>query len=737
MPQAFYILFGAVFTAVTAIALGKLLLRGLGLKFYRAEEHLFSFVTGSACLSFLVFLLSAAQLARKGVFLALGILVIAVAIRRGAHHPAGESQPPLPRSWRIIGAIIFTAFTVLYLSNAMAPEMSPDGSSYHLGIVARYLREHGFSRITTNMYANLSQGVEMLFLFAFAFGRHSAAAMVHFSFLVALPLLMLAYGKRFGFPKAGAAAAFFFFASPVVGIDGISAYVDVATACNLFTIFFLLQIWDKERKFALVPLIGLLAGFSYAIKYTAAVAIPYAAIFLLWKMIRAREPWLRAMLVFTGCALLLVVPWVAKNWIILGNPFSPFFNKYFPNPYVLISFEKEYTESMRHYPGLKSYGEIPLEVTIRGAILGGFLGPLFLLAPLGLAALRWREGRQLLLAAAVFGSTYFANIGTRFLISPLPFVALAMAIVLTQVKGIALALMLVHAFASWPPYIKIYSKSAAWRLEKMRPKQALRIESEDSFLNFRWAPYVAARFVEKNVPEGGKVLAMNQIADAYTSREILVCYQSALNCKLMDILWSGSNEGMRATWQLTFDFPEQKLRRLRVVQTAQGASDLWSIAEFRVFDGGKELPRLPDWRLRARPNPWDVQMAFDNSPVTRWRSWETLSPGMYMEVEFGKPVAVDCVRLDCSHDQYQARVRLDGQLESGEWKTLAAGPKATDVPEPFGLRRAAVAELKLRGIHHLMLWDSDYSADEFRTNTGAWGMTLVGERAGARLYRFN
>ncbi|MEN6605838.1 MAG: hypothetical protein ABFD60_01245, partial [Bryobacteraceae bacterium] len=72
MPQAFYILFGAVFTAVTAIALGKLLLRGLGLKFYRAEEHLFSFVAGSACLSFLVFLLTAAQLARKGVFLALG-----------------------------------------------------------------------------------------------------------------------------------------------------------------------------------------------------------------------------------------------------------------------------------------------------------------------------------------------------------------------------------------------------------------------------------------------------------------------------------------------------------------------------------------------------------------------------------------------------------------------------------------------------------------------------------------
>ena len=56
----------------------------------------------------------------------------------------------------------------------------------------------------------------------------------------------------------------------------------------------------------------------------------------------------------------------------------------------------------------------------------GVLGPVFLLAPIALLALRRREGRQLLLAAAVFGSTYLGNIGARFLIPPLPFVALAM-----------------------------------------------------------------------------------------------------------------------------------------------------------------------------------------------------------------------------------------------------------------------------------------------------------------------
>jgi hypothetical protein len=98
-------------------------------------------------------------------------------------------------------------FVVLYLANAMAPEISPDGATYHLGLVSRYLREHGFVRITDNLYAAMPEGVEMLFLFAFAFGKHSAAALVHFVFFVALGWQVFSYARRRGFPVAGASAA--------------------------------------------------------------------------------------------------------------------------------------------------------------------------------------------------------------------------------------------------------------------------------------------------------------------------------------------------------------------------------------------------------------------------------------------------------------------------------------------------------------------------------------------------
>ena len=66
--------------------------------------------------------------------------------------------------------LIFTAFFVCYLSNGLAPEISPDGSSYHLGNVARDLRSHGFDWNYHSIYSSLSQGIEeMLYLVAFQY----------------------------------------------------------------------------------------------------------------------------------------------------------------------------------------------------------------------------------------------------------------------------------------------------------------------------------------------------------------------------------------------------------------------------------------------------------------------------------------------------------------------------------------------------------------------------------------
>jgi hypothetical protein len=737
MPQAFYILFGAVFTASVCFALGSLLLRALHLKFHRGEERVFAFVAGAPLLSLLVFVLTAAGLARKGVFLAAGLVAIAAALLRGAHRSTGDPLPPLPRFWRILSGSVFAVFTVLYFFNAMSPEMSPDGSTYHLGLVSRYLRERGFPRITTNMYANLSQGVEMLFLFAFAFGRHSAAALVHFAFLATLPAAMLFYARRFGFPAAGAAGAVFVFASPVVGLDGSTAYIDVAVATVLFVLFYLLQVWDRERIPALLVPVGILAGFTYAAKYTAALAIPYALCFVGWKLWRARKPVLRPVLLIFACAAASMVPWMAKNAIVLGNPVSPFLNAVFPNPYVHVAFEEEYSRLMRNYQGLRSRWDIPLEITLRGSVLCGLLGPLFLLAPLALLSLRRPAGRQLLLAAAVFGAAYGANIGTRFLIPALPFLSLAMGLAVSQWKNVAAGLILAHALLSWPDVLKLYCDPHAWRLDKVPVRQALRLESEESWLQRKMPAYHAARLVEEKVPPGEPVLTFTPAPDAYTTRELRVVYQSAANSALGDILWTPLIFEYQPTWHLRFRFPRRPLRKIRLVQTERGGPDQWSVSELRVYLGDREVPRASYWRLTARPNPWEIEAAFDNSPATRWKTGRTLLPGQFIEVDFGGTEEIDSVVAESARDQYRIRLGLEGQDAAGNWVPLANPPEEFEVPRQLGLRKLAAEELKARRIRYLLIFDRDFGAEDFLKNARLWGLTPLGERAGARVYRLD
>ena len=317
---------------MVCLAAGKLVLQLVRAKLTRLEEYFLGFVIGAACLSTIVLALTAAGQAHRGVFLAVGLIIIALAIRRGAlRFSTIRGDAP----WKVVFGLLFAAYGVLYLGNALQPETSPDGVAYHVALVARYLREHHLPRITTNFTANYPEGLEMLFLFAFAFGKHTAAAMVHFLFLLMAPLGLLAYGRRIGSPLAGVVGALLFFISPIVGKTGSSAYVDIALACAVFAVFLLLEIWRQEPRNGLLVLIGICGGFAYAIKYTGGLAILYALGVVLFKVRKIRP----AILV-TVSSLAIAAPWILKNAIMVRNPVSPFANTIFPNPYLSVWLEK-------------------------------------------------------------------------------------------------------------------------------------------------------------------------------------------------------------------------------------------------------------------------------------------------------------------------------------------------------------------------------------------------------------
>jgi hypothetical protein len=491
------------------------------------EEALFAFLSGAACLSTLVFLLCAIGRARPAVFLAGGAAAVACAVRGQAR--AGKRLPALSAAWIAILFCVLTPFFLAYFFNALAPEVSPDGSGYHLGNVARYLEHGGFTwDFATDInsrfhsfYTDFPQGLEMLFLVAFAFGRHSSAALVHLAFLLALTLLLICYGRRFQMPRAGAFAAAIVFVSPIFGLTGNSAYNDVALVTAVFAVFYLLQVNDQRKEENLLILIGLLSGLCAAIKYTGGPATLFAVAWLV--LARHRVSLMKLLIPM----VLTVAPWLLRNWLQTGDPFAPFLNHWFPDRFYSVAMERDYLADVGHFESLGHWWELPLDVTLYGAKIPGFLGPVFLLAPLGLLALRTSHGGKLVAAAAFFGLPFAFNAATRFLMPGIPFLALALGLAIENSIGILPMLAIFQALLCWPTLIPLYAADWSWRLREIPVRAALRMEPEGDFIARRLPDCKLQAAIEATIPKSKKIFSFAGRCQAYVDRTIVVGYESA------------------------------------------------------------------------------------------------------------------------------------------------------------------------------------------------------------------
>ncbi|HMC63005.1 MAG TPA: glycosyltransferase family 39 protein, partial [Candidatus Solibacter sp.] len=269
------IFFGAAFTLGTAYALGAVLLR----KTPAPPE--IALGLGAVAESFLVFLCLLLNVGQWAVYLGIGLAAAAAALLRFRRVALRDPvKTPLGKGW-IAAGTIFGAYGVWYFVNALAPETTPDGVTYHLGLPYEYVRLGGFPDHIA-FFGMLPQGMEMLYTVAFTFGRHAAAKLVEFGFFVATLPLIFRIGRRLGAPdRAGLVAAIFYFCAPVVGLTGASSYNDAAGVFFMLAAFYLLLVWRDTRDARYLAPAGLLAGFCYAIKLPGAMAAAAAVLFVL------------------------------------------------------------------------------------------------------------------------------------------------------------------------------------------------------------------------------------------------------------------------------------------------------------------------------------------------------------------------------------------------------------------------------------------------------------------------
>ena len=262
---------GGLFVAIWAMAAGMLIAPRSVLPLS------VRFTSGAVLVSTGVFALLAAHAGYLPIWLSLGAIVIGIA----ASQIRTLTFPRLPQmNWWF--RALFACYSAVYLVYVFAPEIQPDAVTYHLGLVWEYVRLHSFSS-RLGFYELLPQGVEMLFVPAFAIGAHSAAKLVHFSFLLATVQMIRHISLELGISDTRACCATaIFFIAPVNAVTSTSAYTDAALVCCCCAVTWLAIRWERSRDTRLMILAALNAGFCYTIKPTfgwvVAVAFAFFAV---------------------------------------------------------------------------------------------------------------------------------------------------------------------------------------------------------------------------------------------------------------------------------------------------------------------------------------------------------------------------------------------------------------------------------------------------------------------------
>ena len=719
------ILFGAALTIATSYALGALLLRRL------VPPPETSFAAGAATLSVLVFLLLLGGVAGPGAFLVLAGIVCTAFVRwtpRSARVPSARFFTQ-DTKLQVCATLVFGAYGLWYLVNALAPETLPDGIGYHLGLPYEYIR---LGRFPSHLafFDAVPQGMEMLYTMAFAFGRHSAAKLVEFSFLLATVPLMLRIARRLGLSDLSAlAVAVFYFCAPVTGITGSSSYTDVAMVFFSLVAFDALLAWRESGKRMWLLPAGLAAGFCYSIKLPGACAVVGACLFVVLQ----RKSGVRNMAWLAGSAAFLMAPWMVRNFVLTGNPAAPLGNAFFPNPAFHIFMERELATTLASLRSVTPL-QLPWELAFGGHLTGIF-GPLLWALPVALLAWRRPNARLCLAASAILALPWLSNKGARFLMPGVAIAAFPMAMALP--RRAAWAAITIQAVVCWPQLLNLWQPDWIFRLHEFPVRAALRLEPEPDYLARHSVEYGVAKMVEASTPSGARIFSLDAVANAYLAREVTVSWQSAEGDRMTDTLRLATVYADAPLYAWSGSWPATTLRALRFRLPTAHAEE-WDISEIELHSAGARLAAGSLGKLSSWPNPWETPLVRDGNLATRWRTWQPMLAGMFFEIDLDRPQPLTQATLLSHTPVFHVPLEIYGQRRDGSWRLLTASPTAT--PRPLlDLRPEAAVALRQAGFDYLLVPTGAGGhgpiGRDIDAHPDVWGVQRVGAYGGEALFR--
>jgi hypothetical protein len=209
---------------------------------------------------------------------------------------------------------------------ALAPPLQFDALTYHLAIPKAYLQYGHFTYIQNNIFWGMPQLVEMLYTLAMYIGGSEVAPILGWWIGLLALLGLMGFAKEIFETETAWVAAACMMAGSGLTVSFSSGYVEWTSILYGLAVLICLSDWLVNEQILTLGMAGIFAGMALGTKYTNGVIIigGFVVVLFLKKFVSFNKS-LVNLLWFGGMSMLVMLPWLIKNFLATSNPFYPVF----------------------------------------------------------------------------------------------------------------------------------------------------------------------------------------------------------------------------------------------------------------------------------------------------------------------------------------------------------------------------------------------------------------------------
>ncbi len=438
---------------------------------------------------------------------------------------------------------LISIYLLVNLIGALAPEIEPDALVYHLYVPRIYIQNHRLVYIPYEFRAAFPLGMEMLFTLGMLLSDSILAKLIHFSLGVLGLLATYCFGRKYLTDKVALLAAALFYAIPVVSWESTTAYIDLGFALFTALEMFALINWMCSSQQGWLLMASIMCGFAMGTKYHGLFGLILLILGILFKFYFIDKGRmllvLKTLVIYGSISLLIVSPWLIKNYVFTGNPVYPFLNNIFKSPLmppINPTFDRELYGMGNNF--FKRYILSPWNLTFHGEKYGGVISPIFLISLPFLFVIKVDKViKYMLLFCGVYFVLWEISVPViRYLIPIMLFLSIVVSYIINGMlswdnigsKVLSAGVITVTAtalFLNLPFFHLYWQKEWIPGVVRHIPYEVvLGLESREDYLSRYLDSYAVIEYINQNLSKSARVLSFWEENRHYFDRELIYNY---------------------------------------------------------------------------------------------------------------------------------------------------------------------------------------------------------------------